>query len=267
MMSDIVNTAAGRSYNYPTEVNAILLESIKIKTHLGILQWLQGSLQEYLPHELMISAWGDFSTGAIFNDIISPQSEIRSTSTESKFITPLLIELFESWTSNEYRPFSINVGSNGFKILTKNSNVKNNIRDYLGKMRSVMVHGIKDARGSHDSLYVMFSSKKYYEQEDRNSISYMLPHIDVALRQVPHLSHQIHPKSKVIAQEKLIGDNNELSGREVEVMHWVTLGKTNSEIGSILNISTFTVKNHMCRVFKKINVTNRAQAVGRFNKN
>jgi DNA-binding CsgD family transcriptional regulator len=53
-----------------------------------------------------------------------------------------------------------------------------------------------------------------------------------------------------------------LSGRELEVMQWVKMGKTNSEIAMILNLSTFTVKNHMRRIYKKLDVLNRAQAVG-----
>jgi DNA-binding CsgD family transcriptional regulator len=55
-----------------------------------------------------------------------------------------------------------------------------------------------------------------------------------------------------------------LSAREVEILQWVALGKTNPEIGKILKISEFTVKNHMQRIFKKMDVSNRAQAVGRF---
>jgi DNA-binding CsgD family transcriptional regulator len=55
-----------------------------------------------------------------------------------------------------------------------------------------------------------------------------------------------------------------LSVREDEVMQWVALGKTNPEIGKIMEISEFTVKNHLQRVFKKLDVTNRAQAVGKY---
>jgi DNA-binding CsgD family transcriptional regulator len=44
-------------------------------------------------------------------------------------------------------------------------------------------------------------------------------------------------------------------------MEWVGKGKTNPEIGMILNISPFTVKNHLQRIFKKLDVMNRAQAV------
>lgn len=58
-------------------------------------------------------------------------------------------------------------------------------------------------------------------------------------------------------------DNTRLSEREHEIMHWVGHGKTNLEIGMILGISQFTVKNHLQRIFRKIDVRNRAQAITR----
>ena len=54
-----------------------------------------------------------------------------------------------------------------------------------------------------------------------------------------------------------------LSEREIEILEWVRNGKTNIEIGMILHISANTVKNHLQRIFRKINVSNRAQAVGK----
>ena len=176
-----------------------------------------------------------------------------------------MIELFSCWNSFGNKPYAMNVGESGFQLTDSNSKIE--IRKYLKKMRSVMVHGIKDQRGSHDTLYMVFSSNKYYNEIDRAAMSYMLPSIDYALRQVKHLPHQAHTKLEIIATEfdKFNHGGHGLSAREVEVMDWVKLGKTNSEIGSILNISGFTVKNHMCRVFKKLVVSNRAQAVGRFN--
>ena len=54
-----------------------------------------------------------------------------------------------------------------------------------------------------------------------------------------------------------------LSDRERQIMDWVALGKTNPEIGCILHISEFTVKNHMKSIFTKLDVTNRAQAVAK----
>jgi DNA-binding CsgD family transcriptional regulator len=55
-----------------------------------------------------------------------------------------------------------------------------------------------------------------------------------------------------------------LSDREREILDWVRKGKTNLEIGAILGISPYTVKNHLQRIFRKLDVLNRAQAIGKF---
>lgn len=54
-----------------------------------------------------------------------------------------------------------------------------------------------------------------------------------------------------------------LTPRQTEVLHWLCHGKTNDEIASILGISIFTVKNHVQRIFLKLDASNRAQAVSR----
>jgi DNA-binding CsgD family transcriptional regulator len=52
-----------------------------------------------------------------------------------------------------------------------------------------------------------------------------------------------------------------LTERERQVLKWISIGKTNWEIGKILGISEFTVKNHVQNLLKKLSVTNRTQAV------
>lgn len=52
----------------------------------------------------------------------------------------------------------------------------------------------------------------------------------------------------------------EISEREREVLILISSGKTNKEISKDLNISHCTVKNHIARLFAKINVSNRSQA-------
>lgn len=55
----------------------------------------------------------------------------------------------------------------------------------------------------------------------------------------------------------------DLTKREAEVLRRVARGKTNAEIAQILHVSAVTVKNHMRRLFQKLNVSNRAQAVSK----
>jgi DNA-binding CsgD family transcriptional regulator len=84
----------------------------------------------------------------------------------------------------------------------------------------------------------------------------LIPHVDSTLRRIEVLPEGVQANH---AHRKL----ETLSVREAEIMHWVSIGKTNLEIGQILGISHNTAKNHLRRIFKKLNVANRAQAVAR----
>lgn len=52
-----------------------------------------------------------------------------------------------------------------------------------------------------------------------------------------------------------------ISPREEEVLELIILGKTNKEIASALFISEHTVKNHLSRIFSKMDVTDRSQII------
>ena len=51
-----------------------------------------------------------------------------------------------------------------------------------------------------------------------------------------------------------------LTARETEVLSWIAQGKTNYEIGVILNISPRTICKHVQRILNKLNVENRTAA-------
>ena len=58
-------------------------------------------------------------------------------------------------------------------------------------------------------------------------------------------------------------DTCRLSSREYMVLLWMTEGKTNWEISQILKLRERTVRYHVARVFEKLEVTSRAQAIAR----
>lgn len=51
-----------------------------------------------------------------------------------------------------------------------------------------------------------------------------------------------------------------LTSRESEVLYWLTLGKTNRDISTILGLSPRTVNKHLEQVFQKMGVDNRTSA-------
>jgi two-component system NarL family response regulator len=59
---------------------------------------------------------------------------------------------------------------------------------------------------------------------------------------------------------KRVGDRG-LTAREMQVIHAVTSGKSNKEIGTALDISEATVKVHMTHILEKLNVAGRTEAI------
>ena len=54
-----------------------------------------------------------------------------------------------------------------------------------------------------------------------------------------------------------------LTQREREIVQWMSKGKSNREIGVILGISAITLKKHVNKLYRKLDVQNRADAVRR----
>ena len=51
-----------------------------------------------------------------------------------------------------------------------------------------------------------------------------------------------------------------LTGREADVVFWITRGKSNAQIATILHISPGTVRKHLQHIFKKLGVKSRLAA-------
>jgi DNA-binding CsgD family transcriptional regulator len=83
-------------------------------------------------------------------------------------------------------------------------------------------------------------------QRHRLILNYLVPHLHVALSRM-HMGHQ-HDKAN-------------LTARELEVLAWAKYGKTNWEISALLMLSKRVVKFHIENAMRKLNVSNRTQAI------
>lgn len=244
------------------QYSRLVRDSIGIRRHIDLLRWLQGDLQRFLAHEIMIAAWGDFARGLIYYDIVSRLPGVRTELADADTLTPLLHGLFDRWVELGKVPYALGTDESGF--LLNDSLLGCALGEALQGMRSSLVHGISDERDRHDCLYIAFSSRATIDHAGRSAMEFLLPCLDTALRQMPHLPRQL--RAPAAGEPAKNGEDFGLSDREAEILHWVSIGKTNSEIGSILDISAFTVKNHLQRIFKKLDVFNRMQAVSKFEK-
>jgi DNA-binding NarL/FixJ family response regulator len=63
------------------------------------------------------------------------------------------------------------------------------------------------------------------------------------------------------SQSQATDNLEQLTDRELEVLHELAQGASNKEVGARLNISTETVRNHVRNIFDKLHVRSRTEAV------
>lgn len=81
--------------------------------------------------------------------------------------------------------------------------------------------------------------------------------------------HQFRDAFHLLIIKEQKADNaahyEKLTNREREILALISMGKTNADISSQLQISQHTVKTHITNIFHKLNVTNRTEVVALLN--
>lgn len=236
----------------------IVAECGRIRRHYDIYRWLGGEVQQFLPHEILLSAWGDFSSWDLKLDLASGVPGVRTANLAHCRVEPLIRQAYARW-----------IDAGRIPVLLKPADVEPAvhcdcmIHAALRGMRSVLVHGVHDKRSGRDSLFIALGSgclpKGRSQQRFLSYLDPLFAQIDAAFRKVPALAlagagSALRDGANVL----------ELSARELEVLASICQGKTNLDIARALDISPFTVKNHVQRIFRKIGVTNRTQAAARY---
>lgn len=239
------------------KIFSIIKHSYSIDKHIDFFNWLQNSVNEILPHNLLLASWGDFKNTLESNnlsyDVASNLSGIGTQMVldSAAEVDDLMLYLHERWLENDRRWYIIN-----HLQMARDDNLPTSFISKLDETNSLLVYGVSDVRGNNECLYVFFNEQAVFNVGD-SVMGLIMPHIDNVLRKIQHIE-PIGMPNTLAAVARVFSD---LSARELEIIHWVKSGKTNTEIGMILEISQNTVKSHLKRIFHKLNVTRRAQAV------
>jgi transcriptional regulator EpsA len=239
---------------------AAVQASCAVRTRVGFVNWLQGEMQELIPHDLVIVAWGKFESGAITFDIIPSAARLGAVAVGQDELHELLSLSFSKWLEADQLPVKLD--------LTSYHLGSGALQRRAPWLTAAVAHGLKDRRGHYDCIYLFLGRSELATSRVHERLRLLLPSIDTGCRQaalgLPQVASSPAPAAlRRAASSTCDLPNSQLSAREVEVMGWVRMGKTNSEIALIMDLSTFTIKNHMRRIYKKLDVLNRAQAVGR----
>jgi transcriptional regulator EpsA len=230
------------------------LESAMAVRHRGqLFLWTQGQLQALIPHEVMVGLRLDQDHGVAYADCMQGvpiESSILDTLSHPK--TGLVARVAHHCRE---------IGLSLIGVSCDEADSTHPLHAFVDELTSLgLGHALFQASGplsEGSSFFALLRLKEKPTNRHALIFQVLFPHLHVAFSRV-QLHGAIDPLD-VQAEE----DDSELTERQIEILHWVKLGKTNFEIAQILDISALTVKNHMQKLFKKLNVHNRAQAVAK----
>ena len=126
--------------------------------------------------------------------------------------------------------------------------------------------GVREARSDAKVLVLSSyaSEEEVYQALQAGASGYVLKDVGRdeltgAIRQVYAGREWIQPCIQPILASR--EDRHELTPRELEVLKLLVRGLTNREIAKVLGNSENTVRNHTIRIFAKLYVSDRAEAV------
>lgn len=231
---------------------SVIQRSYKIERHLDFFVWMQNSVAEMIPHDVFLAAWGDFNEHHIDHKInYDVASNLKGINTKalwraSSEVDSCMANLHALWVKNNRHWYALN----HLDEITGGCNFKAIFPRYLKGIHSLLVYGVSDVRGNNECLYVFLASQHVFEVNS-GVMATLMPHVDTMHRKIKNLERPEKRESGTLG----------LTDRELQVIDWIKTGKTNQEIGQLLRISQNTVKSHLKRIFHKLNVSKRAQAI------
>ena len=237
----------------------IVSECGRIRRHCDIYRWLAGEVQHFLPHDILLSAWGDFGSWDLKLDLTSGLPGVRTAQLAHCRVDPLIRQAYARWIGAGRQPVMLKAADTEAMQPACHCPIHAALRG----MRSVLVHGMHDQRSGRDSLFIALTCGSFTRGRSvlrfLSALDPLVAQIDAAFRKVPAF-----PLTDVRMALEDGGNVLDLSMREQEVLESMCRGRTNLEIAAALHISPFTVKNHVQRIFRKIGATNRTQAAARY---
>ena len=248
----------GPDCSIPFQPDSLMLNldaSLRVHTRPHFFGWTQGLLQGLIKHELLICALRDgkplsfrvdsFSMNApepaIFSELFLRDASVASN-------------LIDAWVKREFRPMICDTQDGS--PLAGGAFARELER--IGATQ-LLVHGTHDVNGQATSFFTFACAPGTVGPGHDYIAQLIAPFLHAAW-----VRSQLNVSGRALAKE---GPKSSVGGkitsREQEIIRWICSGKSNFEIGAILGISPLTVKNHVQKILRKLNVVNRAQAVGK----
>jgi transcriptional regulator EpsA len=231
----------------------IVESALALRDLRQLFLWSQGQLQSLLPHQLMVCM--QFDAEGSVQRMESLYSNPQDSAAMAHLCDPLhglAVRMARLGLASGTFPCTASVDDVGGALAPLHAELASCGYD------NVLVHGTGALAGGA-TAFALFGLPMRPGVRHAYFLSLLLPQLHLALLRLARpaglaaLSNQAAPALTRRA----------LSARETEVLHYLREGKRNDEIADLLGISALTVKNHLQRIYKLLEVRNRTEAVAR----
>src|SRR3569623_598559 len=138
----------------PAQFLKIAGQGVGLSSHEELWRWLQGDVQQWLSHEVMLIGWGDFRTGDLHYDIVSSLPGMRSHDWTAAGIAPLISYFRDCWAAAQHQPTQLDASVCAALVRGAGEGAA---PAALRPMKSALVHGIRRSRGGSERVFVALS--------------------------------------------------------------------------------------------------------------
>jgi transcriptional regulator EpsA len=240
----------------PLELESLLLNvdaSLRVHARFQLFGWSQGMLQNLLRHEMLICALRGAEPPSYQVDCFAgPHIEPAQVGELFRRDTSLVPHLVKTWEESQYHPVRYEAGA---ASALAGSALAGELKRVGAS--SLLTHGTYDPYGRLASVFVFAGAPGTIGPRQEFFAELIVPFLHLAWMRT-RINRALDGAADSFEKHASL-----LTVREQEILRWIHIGKSNIEIGTILGISPLTVKNHVQKILRKLNVQNRTQAVGK----
>jgi transcriptional regulator EpsA len=251
------NPAAPTPDQDPVEAIVRAAESaLTVRRRYQFFVWTQSYLSRLIPHQLVVCGSYDRASRELLFDVFNSVSLQPALMEALGDARSLLMQHWQArWLEERGKPALIRTADLPFASLGP-------VRDALlaAQFQAVLVHGVSRPQRPQEieSFFVFAAQDGTALAALADRLELLLPHIHGAWQRVQAVERDVAGVG--IPQQPAIRVGG-VTQREREILSWLREGKSNQQIAEELGISALTVKNHVQKILRKLNASNRAQAV------
>ena len=210
--------------------------------------WVRGPLNSLIPHCGLLVWTRGLDRASEDLDVLEVDSGWSGHARLARIdTTRFALMARRRWLAADRIPLLLNASCEGIDLLPQ-----------FPDGGQIVIHGVDLRLGREKSLFALVCDSTRDVADAPFMTQLIAPYLQLAVQRIRAGADEFASRPPVTP---IPASTLRLSARQIEILEGIRDGKSNAEIGAALYISPYTVKSHLQRTFRKLEVSTRTQAV------